>query len=66
MRWIRGRQRRHARLAESLAAIERQERLGEIIDWQRAEAAEVSAWARERLRVNHLTELFLATRGSRR
>ena len=66
MKWFRFRRQRKQRLAESRAAIERQERLGEVIDWQRAEAAEVAAWAIERLRANHLTELFLTTRGSRR
>lgn len=64
--WLPCRKRQKHRLAESRAAIERQERLGDVIDWHRAEAAEVASWARERLHVNHLTELFLTTRGSRR
>lgn len=50
--------RRRDRLAESRDALARQERLGEYIDLQRQEAAEVSAWARRRLEVNHLTSLF--------
>ena len=50
--------RRRRLMSESRDAIARQERLGEFIDLQRAEAAEVSAWARRRLEVNHLTSLF--------
>lgn len=59
--------RRNRRMAESKAAIERSERLGEYIDMQRQEAAEVGAWARERMEANHLSRLFYATpRGGRR
>lgn len=66
MKWVRVHtRRRRARIEESEAALRKQERLGAIIDWQRQEAAEVSAWARERLEMNHLTELFLTTRGRR-
>lgn len=59
-------QRRRRQIEESREAIRRQERLGEIIEWQRAEAAEIGKWARERLEANHLTDLFLSTRGNRR
>lgn len=52
--------RRRARIEESEAALRRQERLGEYIELQQQEAAEVSSWARERLELNHLTEMFLS------
>jgi hypothetical protein len=65
VKWFRWRHERNRRLEEARAALARQERLGEVIDWQRAEAAEVSAWARERLQLNHLTELFITQRSHR-
>ena len=62
MKWLR-RRRKHTE--ESRVAIEKQERLGKVIEWQAAEAREMSEWARDRLRRNHLTDLFLTTRGGR-
>lgn len=56
---------RRARVEDSERAIAQSERLSAVIDMQRQEAAEVSRWARERLRTNHLTEIFLTTRGGR-
>jgi hypothetical protein len=60
----RHREDREERIAEARRAIAKQERLGRAIEWQRQEAADVSSWARKRLEANHLTELFLSTRGN--
>lgn len=63
MTWFR---RKH-RLAETKAALEKQQRLGEYIDMQQQEAREIGDWARERLARNHLTLLFeaITSEGSR-
>lgn len=64
--WQRHRDARDDRLEESREAIRKQERLGDVIEWQRQEAAAVAEWARDRLQRNHLTDLFLSSRGGHR
>ena len=59
------RRRKHL-LKESREAIARQERLRPAIDLQREEAADLSEWARERMRLNHLTAIFLHDRAAAR
>ncbi|GAA1790224.1 hypothetical protein GCM10009795_039910 [Nocardioides hankookensis] len=61
MRFIR---RRRARLEENRRAIAKQERLAPYVELQKQEAQELGDWARDRLRQNHLTQLFNHPRGT--
>lgn len=54
---------RRARIAESLRAIEKQERLRPYIELQREESRELGEWAEGRLRRNHLSQLFYDVHG---
>lgn len=54
---------RQARIEENQRAVERQERLAEYVEMESQKAQELGDWARDRLRRNHLSQLFIDTHG---